>query len=461
MAFRVWFYFMLLTTMTLLFLWMLQISFIRPYYERNRTQILNQKASEIETLIKAEENLEESEELTDLLVKENMCGTIYDESGTQIVTSSGNLACLLDDLSTDSIVQYIAMAQEAPSSEFSIRFSSDIFEQGMYFYGAEVEGFDEGTYYMFINSPLELLDSTVFVLRRQFALLASIVFTMATAVAFLLSRHLARPIERLTGSAHSLAEGDFEAEFDGEGYSEMETLATTLNYATEEFKKTDDLRRDLVANVSHDYKTPLTMIRAYAEMIQDISGDDSEKRNEHLNVILQEVNHLETLVNDMLTLSKYESAMYTINKTKFNLKNHLNETLALLEFRDWDITIYGADDKVVYDDEIKMGQVLYNLLSNALKYASKRQKLDIIVEEKRDNFYIYVKDYGPGLSEKEATQIWDRYYKVDKNYYRENSQSGLGLSIVKAICKANSSDFGVESVLGEGTKFYYSLAKDN
>lgn len=459
MAFRVWFYFMLLTGITLLSLWMLQISFIQPYYERNRDQVINQKALEIEKLVQSEEGISDSSELSKLLVKENMCGSIYNEEGELLLTTSGNLACLLEDLPTKSIVEYILMAQEAPSSQFSIKFSSDIFDQGMYFYGKRVFTQEEN-FYIFINSPLELLDSTIFVIRRQFALLTSVVFSIATMISIFLSRHLSRPIERLNNSAHQLADGNFDVKFDGEGFDEMESLAATLNFATEEFKKTNDLRRDLIANVSHDYKTPLTMIRAYAEMIQDISGDNPEKRNDHLEVILQEVDHLELLVNDMLTLSKYESQMYAIQRTPFNLIEHLYNTVSLFNLEEWDVVITGSDNIMVIADEVKMGQVLYNFLSNAIKYADEHKRIDIIVEDyDHDHVKISIKDYGPGLDENEIAHIWDRYYKIDKNFERHYSQSGLGLSIVKAICQANESKFGVKSKKGEGATFFYTLEK--
>lgn len=460
MAFRVWFYFMLLTGITLLSLWMLQISFIQPYYERNRDQVINQKALEVERLVQSEDFIDDSTQVGNLLNKENMCGSIYNEAGELVLSSGGNLACLLEDLPTKSIVEYILMAQEAPSSQFSIKFSSDIFDQGMYFYGKKIM-MGEESHYLFINSPLELLDSTIFVIRRQFALLATVVFSMATMVSIFLSRHLARPIERLNDSAHLLADGDFDVEFDGQGYDEMESLASTLNYATKEFKKTNDLRRDLVANVSHDYKTPLTMIRAYAEMIKDISGDNPPKRNEHLDVILQEVDHLELLVNDMLTLSKYESKMYAIQRSSFNLKDHIENTVSLFFLEDWDIVVSTKDDLMVYADEVKMGQVLYNFLSNAIKYASEHKRIDIIVEDyDKDEVKVSVKDYGPGLDEETSLHIWDRYYRVDKNFERQHAQSGLGLSIVKAICDANDSKFGVKSSKGEGATFYYTLRKN-
>lgn len=457
---RIWFYFMVLTGTTLLFLWMLQISFIRPYYERSRQQVITQKAHETERLFAqglSDENFDE-EKFGKILSKENMCGSIYDEEGKLLHTSKSNTVCILSSLPKSTILEYIKMAHESSTGYFSIRFSADIFDQGMFFYGKTISVGDED-YFLFLNAPMELLDSTVFVLRRQFALLAVIVFSTATLVSFLLSRHLSQPIENLTASAKRLGDGDLEVSFSGEGYREVESLAKTLNYATEEFRKTDDLRRDLIANVSHDYKTPLTMIRAYAEMIRDLSGNHPKKREAHLQVILDEVNHLERLVNDMLTLSKYESKMYDVNETKFNLKKHIENTLQLFHLEDWE-TYVTCDEKIeVYADEVKMGQVLYNFISNVFKYAEDARFLHIFVDEQEDFCFIYVCDRGPGLSEKERKGIWDRYYKIDKNYQRDVSQSGLGLSIVKAICDATDSKYGVLSKEKSGSCFYYSLKK--
>ncbi len=457
---RIWFYFMVLTGTTLLFLWMLQISFIRPYYERSRQQVIMQKAHETERLfiqgMKEEEF--DHERFSKILAKENMCGSIYDEEGKLIETSKSNMVCILNALPKNTILEYIDMTKEASNDSFSIRFSADIFDQGMFFYGKTMQGVGED-YYLFLNAPMELLDSTVYVLRRQFALLAVIVFSTATLVSFLLSRHLSQPIENLTDSAKRLGGGDFEVSFSGEGYREVETLAQTLNYATEEFRKTDDLRRDLIANVSHDYKTPLTMIRAYAEMIRDLSGNNPQKREAHLQIILDEVDHLERLVNDMLTLSKYESEMYDVNENVFNLKEHIEKTLQLFPWTDWHVELDCPSNLEVLADEVKMGQVLYNYMSNVLKYAERGQYLSIRVEEKKEDCYVYLCDRGPGLTAEEQEGIWDRYYKIDKNHYRDVNQSGLGLSIVKAICDATGSDYGVLSEVDKGSCFYYSLKK--
>ena len=451
---------MFLTALTLLFLWMLQISFIEPYYERSRVQVIEQKISEVEKALTNKDELFTSESLAAILNKDNICGSIYDENADVLITTKSNMVCMIPHMPKPSTQEYIRQAKISSQKKYSLKFSSDLFEQGLYFHVQELE-IDHQIYYLFLNAPLELLDSTVFVLRRQFALLAIIVFSLGTIISFLLSNHLSRPIQNMTRSARKLGDGDFEVSFVGEGYAEMETLAKTLNYATEEFKKTDDLRRDLVANVSHDYKTPLTMIRAYAEMIKDISGDDKVKREAHLDIILDEVDHLELLVNDMLVLSQYESKMYEFNPQRFHLLEHIENAINLLGFHDWEVKIDVSDNLWVYADEVKMGQVLHNYLSNALKYSGDEKKLSILArEQSNDTVFIYVRDYGEGIPLDTQEDIWDRYYKVDKNYARNQAQSGLGLSIVRAICEAAGSEYGVFSNEDKGVSFYYSLKLD-
>lgn len=438
-------------------MWMLQITFIGPYYEKNRAETTLIKAGEIQRLLDQGSIEQVESDFVKILASENLCGGIYRADGSAMIVSEANSTnCQIKKLSTDAINEYIKRVANAPAQEFSLRFTSEVFEQGLYFYGKKVT-FIEGDYFLFLNSPIELLDSTVFVLKRQFGFLVGSVLTIATFIAFLLSKKLSMPLSKMTVDAKQLASGNYDVKFDSSGYTEVNALSDTLNYATQEFKKTNDLRRDLVANVSHDIKTPLTMIKAYAEMIQDISGDNKEQREEHLNVILDEANHLERLVNDMLTLSKYESEVFVINETEFNLYDHIRSTVNLFQLEDIEFDIDVDLDLVVVADEIKMGQVLYNFISNATKFVGPDNK--IIINAKKIQSHkvlISVIDHGKGISESQIESVWDRYYKIDKHFQRIKG-TGLGLSIVKAICEANDSHYGVESIENVETTFFYTL----
>lgn len=445
----------------MLFLWMLQITLIGPYYERNRTLSTQSIVTSIERQLARDDINSAEKEISRLLKDENMCGAVYNERGLRVILAAEQgSTCHIDGLSNRAVNEYMKMTQTSNTNDFSIRFNSDVLDQGMYFYGRKTNVADFN-YYIFVNTPIELLDSTVYVLKRQFGLVAIVVFSVATFVTFALSRRLSLPIVNITKQANRLAKGDLEVSFNEREYLEIDALSNTLNYATTEFRKTDELRRDLVANVSHDIKTPLTMIKAYAEMIQDISGNNPDMRNEHLKVIVDEVNHLERLVNDMLTLSKYESEVFDVKESTFNLYDHVESTVGLFRVLDIDFIIDVNKDINVFADEIKMGQVLYNFINNATRYVGGDNSIIISANQVSDYVEVSVIDHGQGIEPEVIDRIWDRYYKIDKNYSRKGGTSGLGLSIVRAICEATGSKYDVISIPGKETRFTYTLMLDN
>ena len=459
MAFRVGSYFLVFIGSMLILLWMFQITFLEPFYRVNQTKIIQRVSSDVENMMNNNQDTDVSAVLRVLFSRENMCGAIYDDDGNSYMHIAVDLIgqnCYLTQISETTIKDYIHTISTEPNKEINVPFRTDTFDQSMSFYG---KGFDVGSrqYYLFINTPLELLDSTVEVLKNQFLMVSLMVLLLGSVTALLLARRLSYPIHKMNESAKKLADGDFSVQFKGEGYREAIELSETLNFATEEFSKTDELRRDLVANVSHDIKTPLTMIKAYAEMIMDISGDNPELRNEHLKIILDETNHLETFVNDMLSLSRYESGVFTLNETRFNLKDHIESTLNLFQGATFDVDV---DRNIfVLADEIKMGQVLYNFVNNATNHSNDTEAIRIQAIAKKHEVEISVIDKGVGIDPEDQKVIWDRYTQINKHHSRTMSSSGLGLSIVAAICDATGSKYGVESEVGKGSRFYYTLNK--
>ena len=159
--------------------------------------------------------------------------------------------------------------------------------------------------YLLINTPLKPVSSTVSIIRRQLIIITILLVLIALFLSMIVADRLAKPIVRVTKEAEQLAHGRYDIQFDGTGYDEAERLAETLTYASHEINRVDAMQRDLIANASHDLRTPLTMLKAYAEMIRDLSGDNPVKRAEHLQVIIEETDRLTAFVNDILDLSKY------------------------------------------------------------------------------------------------------------------------------------------------------------
>ncbi|MBR0137955.1 MAG: HAMP domain-containing histidine kinase, partial [Erysipelotrichaceae bacterium] len=345
---------------------------------------------------------------------------------------------------------------------FSLTIQSPYADLEMLLYGKQVRT-NLANYYLILNTPLEPAESYIDFILNQYLYIAVIVIFIALILALFLARRISQPIVKMKDEANKLAQGKYDVSFRTNSFSEINDLASTLDDATDKLSKINDLRKDLVANVSHDIKTPLTMIRAYAEMIKDISGDDPKKRNEHLDVILQETEYLNKLVTDMSELSKLQSGVIEVRKDNFDLKECTNNVVLLLSkvITEKNIQlILDLDDCVVYADEIKISQVIYNFLSNALKYSDNDARIVVRIRESEDMVRFEVEDNGPGISEEALPYIWDRYYKVDKNFNRSVNSTGLGLAIAKAILEAHNARYGVESMLNEGSMFWFELDMD-
>lgn len=444
-------------------LWALQIVFLKPYYRNMKITDIRNVAGAIEVSLISDKL---SENIVQIAVENNVCAVIYNKN-YQMVYSVDSLGvnCFLtrSPISDQKafIEEYVIEAQAVAGSDYYFTMQNTNFRQEMIFYGKEVK-VNLTEFYIFINAPIEPLDSTISILQDQFIYVTIAVLFLSTVISGIISFRIARPLANMTESARKLAHGDVNVKFDYGGYSEIDDLADTLNFATGELSKMDELRRDLIANVSHDIKTPLTMIKAYAEMIKELSGDNPVKRNEHLDIILSEANHLNRLVNDMLQLSLNQSNKLTIDTTQFFLKKKLTEIVGLFAgFTDsGQVEIeMNIDRKLkVEADEIKFGQVMFNYINNAIRHIGDDKKVIIKAETVDKTVRISVIDHGAGIESLHLPYIWDRYYKIDKNYTRESDGgTGLGLAIAKSICVAHNLNFGVISSEGEGATFYVDL----
>lgn len=316
--------------------------------------------------------------------------------------------------------------------------------------------------YMLINATLEPVGSTVEILKKQFIIVTGILVIIGIALSVIISKSIAEPIINITKSADRLAKGDYSAEFDGGNYKELQQLANTLNYASTEISKVDMMQRDLIANVSHDLRTPLTMVKAYAEMIRDLSGNNPAKREEHLNIIIEETDRLALLVSDMLDLSKLENGNLKLNCSEMNVTAKIREIVdryrGVSEKNGYTITFTPDDEVTVLCDIVKIEQVIYNLLNNAINYTGDDKKVFIRQINEKNYVKIEVTDTGDGISEENIKLIFDKYYR-SKNHKREVVGTGLGLSIVKAVLKLHNYPYGVQSTLGEGSTFWFKIKR--
>ena len=435
----------------LLVLWLFQISFLKIYYEKYQ----------INNLIKIEEVLKNNiytiEEIETLAYQNNMC-IQYISNKKQYIFNGLDNNCILNKKNTN-IDKILNKFIESENTKEIIKLKNPKDKSKSIIYSIKYNN-----EYIFLNTALEDVNSTTSILTSQLIYITFIVIIVAVVVSIYLSRMLNEPILKITKEAKKLSKGNKCLKFEKSNIYEIDELTKALEYANKEINKTEELRRDLLANVSHDLKTPLTMIKAYAEMIRDLNNNP-EKNKENLNIIIDETNRLTILVNDILELSKLESNYEKLEQKEFDLVELINDILKkyniIKETENYIFNVVLPKKALVYGDINKIGQVIYNLINNAINYTGKDLKITIEVIEKKKTYLVNIKDTGKGIKKEELDLIWNKYYKNEKNHKRNKVGTGIGLSIVKNILDNHKVPYGVTSEINKGTTFYFEINKVN
>ena len=468
LKFKVWIYFVMFTIMVFVLLWTFQILFLEKFYEGMKTRAAAKSADKIagyySELMAGEMTGSEFAEKTENIARDNdLCVEVMDryERSMYSVETLGD--CMIHGRENKTRVYVINILE---SDDKTIRYTMKNTRSGydMLLYGRTLGDPDNPSGYLLVNSALVPVGSTVDIIKRQLMWITVVLVILAFFISMFLSNHIARPITDITKSAENLAKGDFKTQFDGRGYLEAKQLADTLTYAETELSRVDTMQRDLIANVSHDLRTPLTMLKAYAEMIRDLSGDNPVKRNEHLEIIINETDRLSLMVNDILDLSKLESGKQKLTPSEFEISGKLSEIISrfkgISEKMGYNIRFTPDEERMVRCDVVKIEQVIYNLINNAINYTGDDKQVFVRQINVPEGVLIEVEDTGDGIEEEKIKLIFDKYYRSE-NHKREVVGTGLGLSIVKAVLKLHNYDYGVRSTVGKGSTFWFRIdAKD-
>jgi signal transduction histidine kinase len=305
------------------------------------------------------------------------------------------------------------------------------------------------------------IQSTIIAIREQIYMIAIIMLILSIILSLIIYRTISKPIKEINKMTKEITKGNYDVEFKQNDYAEIQELSDSLNNMTVQLGKVEKMQRELIANVSHDLRTPLTMISGYGEVIRDIPNENTK---ENIQVIIDEANHLTQLVNNMLDASKLQSDDTDLNLKDINVYEFVyefyNNYSKMLETTGNHIKL-DCDDDLGYikADPIKMQQVMRNLVNNAVKYGGEDKTVIISVHRNNKVIRFEVTDHGQGIPEDQLSLIWNRYYKVDRNNTRSYDGSGLGLSIVKTILQLHNVNYGVSSKVGEGTTFYFEFPK--
>ncbi len=458
----------------LVLLWLFQVVFLDNFYKAIKLNEIRTSGSVIERNIDSEDL---SELVNRLSINNDMCIEILSETGEQLYSSDVLWDCILHKMPPFEKIQLIMKTQDS-GGELLEHFNRDNFKNERYndkkFIGrvpppdtgmqesiilTKIVANNEGKkMFVFLNSVISPVSSTVTTIRIELYVITGFMLVFSILLAIVIAKRVSKPIEKLNEAAKILAKGKYETEFSATGYKEIAELSDTLNFTAKELSKVDHLRKELIANVSHDLRTPLTLISGYAEAMRDLPDENNP---ENAQIIVDETKRLTTLVNDALDLSKLQSGLQSIHPQSFDFTGSIKSIVdAMNELLKRD----GYSIKFIYDkelnitaDEPKITQAFYNLLINAINYTGEDKTVIVRQIVTAGTVKIEVLDSGEGIAEEDLPYIWDRYYKGDKFHKRAVTGTGLGLSIVKSIIELHGGEYGVSSKLNEGSMFWFSL----
>lgn len=451
--------FVLFTAVIVALLWIFQIALLNTFYRAIKTNEIHAAAGRVEALMREGADTEDywllMRETNASVLLSNQYGSsvaFYQMMHGDVLSGFDREACLQLFLETKAAGGSVTQIYDGRGTK-SFGGKND----SVIIYAKTIQLPDGDEYLILLSSSIVPVDSTVETLKVQLWCLTVVMIALSFCLALFISSRLSRPIEKINASAKRLGMGDYDIRFPEAGARETAELAATLNYAAEELSKVEDLRRELIANVSHDLRTPLTMISGYAEVMRDIPGENTP---ENVQVVIDEANRLAGLVNDMLDLSKLQAGALSLSAEDYNLTEDIREILHRYDkLADYSFPFSADGDVFVHADRLKISQVVYNMVNNAINYSGADKTIRITQRVESGVVRIEIADTGAGIPADKLPYIWERYYKVDKSHARAQVGSGLGLSIVKKILDLHGGRYGVSSEEGKGSTFWFELPR--
>ena len=454
---KLWTFIMLVVAAVLLMVWLFQIVLMDNFYIRQRANSFKISAEQIAQLFQENGTSDaEAWQRLDLIVtKTNSIAMIVDPEARQVLRVTNPNMAQSDFLSAllFPIWEKFATGESfiyMPQRGLRIRTAPLIaVAVGEPFYSGE-----GNRYYLCIMTLLEPLQDTTGLLRQQLTLITLISIGIATLLVFWLSRYITYPVLEITRAANRIAAGDYDTRVGHKADDEIGVLADTMNNMAKKLGENERMQREFIANTSHELKTPISAIRANAELVMDIENQNEAERRRFLQIIVDESIRLNSMLEDILDLSAMESGRQP-SREDFDVCEMLHDVRdrlrGLITEKDISFTLDTMGERCVTADPQMMFRVFYNLVDNAVKYTPPGGHVTLRAKSLEAGVRIEIEDNGPGIAEEDIKHIWDRFYKADKARSRNGGSSGLGLAIVKSILDAHGFSFGMESEPEAGT----------
>ncbi|MBQ6211655.1 MAG: HAMP domain-containing histidine kinase [Ruminococcus sp.] len=460
-------YFMFFTVVIFTVLWLLQTVFLQKFYNG---MIIKNTVKVADKISEESRNSDITSYIDDISRSNSILVFVTDIDGNVIYSSDeykkNHKARLKNEMTElrNEHWQYRELPENY--SEFlnevksSADGTADIKTDDSYVYGRLIDFYSsDDKAVLYLSTPLNAVGSTARIIRIQLIWVTLLSISIAFVLALFMSKSFSKPVAQLYEKAHKLGADDDDVNFN-EGFCiELDELNTTLDTTSEKLKKNRDFQNELLANVSHDLRTPLTMIKGYAEMIRDISREDEKQCAEDVAVIVEEADRLTALVNEILEYSELqmsdsETVMndVVLSDTVTSVADSF-EKLYSKEGYVFERNI--ADNIHVKGNAARLQRAVYNLLDNAVRHAGEDKWTGVSLRTEKGNVIIEISDHGSGIAADELEHIWDRYYT--RRQRSGKGVSGLGLAIVKQIVSQHNGVCKAESVVGTGSVFSIEL----
>ncbi len=472
---KLWLAISSLVVTILIIIWFFQVGLLNKFYIHERKNVLSNEAQKLNTLL-----LEADQQN---LISEKVIEEI------EIFTSSVNARVIILDQSGDTqffniLDRYFVKAGEfdrpqsralgplmgdkeirgklTQNQSFTVVRKRPQSHEASISVGVPVMIENRRIAYIIITSPLAPIEETISILKKQLTYVSILSLGIGTLLALYLARFFTKPILNIIDASKEIAKGNFTAKVSHKSDDEIGVLGETINDMAQQLDRIEKLRKEFIANISHELKTPITLIKAYAELVKEVENISTVDKHQYLQVITEESDRLNDMIEDIMYLSKIQAGFAHLTYSQFSLNELLHGVIEKLSYfaqnKNMKITVEAYEENTsIYADRDKMYQVFYNLINNGIQHSCDYTTIWVRTLKTEDGLRVEIIDNGKGIAEEDLPYIWDRFYKIDKSGKRNESGTGLGMAIVKNILEAHHMKYGVESQLHKGTKVWMEI----
>lgn len=442
--------------------WIFQVVFLEKYYTYQRSKIMEGEIKKVSSMIK--NNISSNYVLDEIISfgsAANCLVIVTDEKFNVNYTSATIIKN--DDSIIQEIINYLRTKPQPQTQQtvklfktkFGIKFNSIVMDVSI----------DDGKKgHIIIQSFIGPIKETTTILKQQLIVVGVISLIIGSIIAYIFAKKFSKPILEINSSSKKIAEGDFDTEVSVKSKDEIAMLAQTINHMARQLKQTDNIKKEFIANISHELKTPISSIRAYGELLLDCDIAEKKEKDKYAEIIVMNSKKLTSMVEDILELSELQSGNYVLDLSSFCLitliKDIMDEVQVVAAEKGVKIILETFNNNLfITAEKDKIHSVFCNVLQNAIRHSHLNGIVEIKITFTSPDIHISIIDNGEGIPEDKLPYIWERFYKADKSRKSGKSGAGLGMAIVKEIFELHHYSYGIESERNIGTRVWFTIPK--